>query len=244
MKRSAGTSPQQSMEILRQEFSIKRRASLPFLLPAVAAAVGCLVSLLLLSAQSASPVARLSYTKVLKGSVPEYLAITVDASGEAAYEGRKLDEPPSPRPLKLSPETARRLFQLAEKLGNFQAIDLESHRKVANLGLKTFTFERDGEKHQAEFNYTQRREAQELTDLFEKIATVEQHIVFLEYAVKYDPLSLPRELMLIQIDLDKRALVDPELMVPVLEKIARNPRFLHLAQTRAQNILERLQNNK
>jgi hypothetical protein len=33
-------------------------------------------------------------------------------------------------------------------------------------------------------------------------------------------------------------------MVPVLEKIARNPRFLHLAQTRAQNILERLQNNK
>jgi hypothetical protein len=232
------------MEILPRESPNNRQTTLPCLLLVLAAATACLAWAPLLTAQSASPVARLSYTRVLKGSVPEYLAITVDASGEAAYEGRKLDEPPSPRALKLSPETTRRLFQLAETLGNFQAIDLESHRKVANLGLKTFTFERDGEKHQAEFNYTQRREAQELVDLFEKIATVEQHIIFLEYAVKYDPLSLPRELMLIRIDLDKRALVDPELMVPVLEKIARNPRFLHLAQTRAQNILERLQNNK
>jgi hypothetical protein len=232
------------MEILPRESPNNRKTTLPCLLLVLAAATACLAWAPLLTAQNASPVARLTYTKVLKGSVPEYLAITVDASGEAAYEGRKLDEPPSPRALKLSPETARRLFQLAETLGNFQAIDLESHRKVANLGLKTFTFERDGEKHQAEFNYTQRREAQELVDLFEKIATVEQHIIFLEYAVKYDPLGLPRELMLIQIDLDKRALVDPELMVPVLEKIARNPRFLHLAQTRAQNILERLPNNK
>jgi len=31
-------------------------------------------------------------------------------------------------------------------------------------------------------------------------------------------------------------------MVPTLDQIARNPRFLHLAQVRAQNILERLQN--
>jgi hypothetical protein len=55
-------------------------------------------------------------------------------------------------------------------------------------------------------------------------------------------LSLPRELLQIQIDLDKRALADPELLVPSLEKIANNPRFLHLAQVRAQTILQRLQN--
>jgi hypothetical protein len=30
-------------------------------------------------------------------------------------------------------------------------------------------------------------------------------------------------------------------MVPALEKIVRNPRFLHLAQSRAQGILQRLQ---
>lgn len=80
-------------------------------------------------------------------------------------------------------------------------------------------------------------------DLFEKISSVQQHILILEHAIKYDHLSLPQELTLIQMDLDRHALADPELMVPTLETIARNPRFLHLAQARAQDILQRLQSN-
>lgn len=191
-------------------------------------------------AQEASSPAKLTFTKVLKGSVPEYLAVTVDSSGSGTYEGRKLDEPPSPRSLKLSPATTQRLFELSGLLNNFQSTDLESHKKVANLGLKTLIYEAGGHTNRAEFNYTLRREAQELADLFEKVASVEQHIMVLEHAIKYDHLSLPKELLRIQIDLDKKALADPELLVPTLEQIARNPRFLHLAQVRAQNILQRL----
>lgn len=191
-------------------------------------------------AQEASSPAKLTFTKVLKGSVPEYLAITVDSNGSGTYEGRKLDEPPSPRSLKLSPATTQRLFELSGLLNNFQSTDLESHKKVANLGLKTLIYEAGGQTNRAEFNYTLRREAHELADLFEKIASVEQHIMVLEHAIKYDHLSLPKELLRIQIDLDNKALADPELLVPTLEQIARNPRFLHLAQVRAQNILQRL----
>ena len=207
------------------------------------AATGCLVWSTPGIPQDSVPPARLTYTKVLKGSSPEYLSISVDTKGDATYEGRKLDEPPSPHPMRLSPATTSRLFQLAEALDNFQSLELESHKKVANLGLKTFTSERDGRTNRVEFNYTLHREAQALTELFEKISGVEQHIMVLEYAIKYDHLSLPKELLLIQMDLDKRALADPELMVPALEKIVRNPRFLHLAQSRAQDILQRLQNN-
>lgn len=188
--------------------------------------------------------ARVTYTRVLKGSTPESLAITVDANGKATYEGRRLNEPCSPKPFQLTPATWQRIFQLAEALRNFESIDLESHKKVANLGLKTFIYEGNGESYQAQFNYTQRREAQELVDLFERISNVQQHVVLLEHAVKYDPLSLPQELLQIQIDLNKGALADPELLVPALETIAHNPRFLHLAQVRAQNILQRLQGSK
>lgn len=182
--------------------------------------------------------AKLSYTRVLKGSVPEYLSVVVNSSGTGTYDGRKLDEPPSPRPLKLSPATTDRLFELAADLNNFKDVSLESRHKVADLGLKTLTYENGGEKNQVRFNYTVRREAQALTDLFEKIASVEEHIKTLEYAIKYDPLGLPRELLQIQIELQEKALVDPELMVPSLRQIASNPRFLHLAQVRAQNILK------
>jgi hypothetical protein len=187
--------------------------------------------------------AQVTYTKVLEGSTPEYLSITVNASGEALYDGRKLDDPPAPRPLKLTEPTTRRIFQLAAALGYFDSVDLESHKKVANLGRKSFTYEAGGKRHQAEFNYTMRRDAQELTDVFERIASVAQHIATLEYSIKYDHLSLPKQLRQIQSDLDRHALADPELMAPMLEKIVRNPRFLHLAQSRAQDILQRLQHS-
>lgn len=193
-----------------------------------------------LAGQEIKSLPKLTFTRTLKGSVPEFLQITVDANGEGNYEGRKLDEPSNPHPLKLSPSTARQLFDLATELDNFQGLDLESHRRVANLGLKTLTYQQGRQVNRAEFNYTQNRTAQELVDLFEKLASVEQHIASLEFAIKYDHLSLPNELLLIQIDLDKKALADPQLMVPTLEAIAKDSRFLHLAQVRAQDILQRI----
>jgi hypothetical protein len=57
--------------------------------------------------------ARLTYSKVLNGSVPEYLSITVDSSGAGTYEGRQLSDPPSSRPLKVSGITTQELFELA-----------------------------------------------------------------------------------------------------------------------------------
>lgn len=181
-----------------------------------------------------------TYTRILKGSSPEYLSITTATDGTGTYDGRSLSDPSSPRPLKLSPKTTRRIFDLARAMNNFQSIQLESHKRVANLGLKTFTFEREGEKHSVEFNFTLHREGSDLQELFEKLASVEQHVEALEYAIKYDHLSLPRELQRIQTDLNNQALADPELLVPSLERIAQNSRFLHLARSRAQEILHRV----
>lgn len=240
------------MEIHRQQ-SLSKPRRIPAPLRSIALALACCLTLSCtvwcrvlppcpLSQETGGP-ARIVYTKVLKGSTPEYLAVEVDSNGSGTYDGRTLDEPPSPRPVKLSSVTTQRLFELAGVLNNFRSVDLESHKRVANLGTKTLTYEGNGQKNRAKFNYTLRREAQELAELFEKIASVEQHIQVLEYAIKYDHLRLPKELLQIQIDLENKALADPELMVPALQQIARNPRFLHLAQVRAQNILQRLQNN-
>jgi hypothetical protein len=181
--------------------------------------------------------ARIIYTRTLAGSVPEYLAVTVNSDGSGTYEGRSLKETQQPRPLKLSPSTTDQIFTLATALDDFR-VPLESHKKVADLGLKTFTYVQGSEKHEVEFNYTTKATARDLTDLFERIAGVEEHLDALEYQLKYDPLSLPQELLRIQIDLEHKALADPELMVPELEEIANNPRLLHIAQVRAQDILK------
>jgi hypothetical protein len=221
--------------------SLRPRAGLFLLLCALFAATAGLATFGAPLDEEADAPAILTFSKTLKGSVPEYLQITVDSNGSGAYEGRKLDDPPHPRPFQLSPALARQLFALAAQLGYFRSIELESHRKVANLGLKTLTYQERGRVGRVEFNYTQNRFAQELLGLLEKIANVEQHVASLEYSLKYDPLNLPKELLGIQAELDNKDLVAPELMVPTLERIIQNPRVLHLAQTRAENILQRIQ---
>ncbi len=201
----------------------------------------CLVATGGLAAQETGTLPRITYSKTLKGSMPEFLQVTVDANGNGTYDGRKLDDPPNPRPLRLSPTTVHQLFDLVGDLDNLKGLDVESHKRVANLGRKTITYQQGSVVNSVEFNYTLNRTAQELSDLFEKIAMVEEHISTLEFSIKYDHLSLPKELLQIQIELENKALADPELMVPTLEAIAKNPRFLHLAQARAQDILQRIQ---
>ena len=95
-------------------------------------------------AQGAEGPARLTFTKVLEGSTPEFEEITVDVNGAGAYDGRKLSDPPSPRMMKLSAATTQRVFALAHAMDDFKSIDLESHKNVANLGRKTFIYQEDG----------------------------------------------------------------------------------------------------
>jgi len=201
------------------------------------------ISIPALSAQQTSNTATLTYIKVLKGSVPEYTSITVDRNGVGTYQGRRIDSSPNPRPLKLSAATTNELFQMAASLGDFHSIKLESHKHVANMGLKTFIYRHDGRESKVEFNYTQNKRAEELLSLFEGIADVEQHIGVLEYSSRYDVLGLPSALTQIEIDLDNNALVDPQLMVPILKKIAGDSQYLHIAQVRAGNILRRIQDS-
>jgi hypothetical protein len=208
-----------------------------FLFSALALLLGCNLSS---AAQQRSSLPILSFKKVLKGSVPEYMEIVVDSQGAGTYDGRKLSDSPSPRNLKLSRATTDRLFALAADLGDFKSLTLDSRRKVANMGLKTFAYEFDGQRSSVDFNYTENRTAKQLEDLFEGIAAVEEHLRALEYSVRYDPLGLPRELTYIQIDLENKNLTDPILLAPVLKQIAGDPRFLHIAQVRAQDILDRI----
>jgi hypothetical protein len=193
--------------------------------------------------QSPDVLAKLTYSRTFKGSTPEYLAIIVDSKGSGTYEGHKLDEAQiqGPRTFQLSAGTTGRIFALAGQLHNFHSIQLESHKKVANLGEKIFTYEQGEDVNRVTFNYTENRIAGQLVDVFEALGTVEQHVSALEFQMKYDPLALSQELLQIQIELKEKSLIDPEVLLPTLEKIAHGSRFLHLAQTRAQQILESVQ---
>ena len=195
-------------------------------------------------AQDPPSLPRVTFTKTLKGSFPEYEALRIDTQGAGTFDSHKLEDAPAPHPLQISAATAAQIFSLAASLNHFHSIDLNSRHRVANMGLKTLTYESGAEVNRVEFNYTENRTAQQLTDLLEKIANVEEQISQLEYSMKYDPLGLPQELRQIQEGMDDHNYVEARLMVPTLEKIAANNRFMHLAQSRAQDIIQRIHENK
>jgi hypothetical protein len=196
------------------------------------------------SAQAPPLAPTITFTKTLKGSSPEYMALSVDSNGQGTYDSHLLTEPPAPRAVQISAGTTAQIFSLANSLNNFRSANFDSHHKVADMGLKTFTYTDGAEVNKTQFNYTENHVAQQLTDIFEKIGNVEERIPALEYAMKYDHLNLPQLLRQIQDGLDNGYFVEPALMIPVLEKIASDPRYMHLAQSRAQEILQRVRQNR
>ena len=192
-------------------------------------------ALVLLLSQAAFPAPRIFYSKFFKGSVPEFVAITVERSGDVAYQEAKDDE--NPLKLRIADADVRELFDLAEKLDRFQR-PIESGLKVANMGVKTFRFEDGNEKHEIQFNYSQDPNAQALWDAFERITETEQHFINLERTVRFDKLGVNDVLLQLQITYEHKRLVAPEQFLPLLDRIVKNESYLHIARERASGLAE------
>jgi hypothetical protein len=191
--------------------------------------------LLLLLCLNASAAPRLFYSKFFKGSVPEYVAITVERNGDVIYQEAKTDD--NPIKLHLNDADIQELFGLADKLDRFQR-PLESGLKVANMGAKTFRFEDGTEKHEIEFNYSTDPTAQAMWDWFERIAESEGHLINLERAVRYDKLGVNDALLLLQITYEHKRLVAPEQFLTLLDRVVKNESYVHIARERAASLAE------
>ncbi|HEV2386453.1 MAG TPA: hypothetical protein VGS20_04280 [Candidatus Acidoferrales bacterium] len=180
-----------------------------------------------------SAAATLTFRKVFKSSTPEFIEIKLDESGAGTYDIRQLADPPTPLPFQASAPLAARLFSLAAALHDFDGVQLDVRRHIANLGVKTFRYEKAGETHEVTFNYTTKQTANELLEDFEGLALELQYADQLKRSMRYDPLGLNDILLRLQSDLSQKLLADPESLAPLLDQIASNPRFLDIARQRA-----------
>jgi hypothetical protein len=173
---------------------------------------------------------QLFYSKFFKGSVPEYVAITVDRDGQATYQEAKEDD--NPIKIQLDRASVREMFDLTQKLDRFQH-PLESGLKIANLGIKTFRFDDGAEHHEIQFNYSQDLSAQALLDFFERITETEQHFANLDRTAHFEKLGVNDVLLQMQVTMEHNRLVAPEQFLPLLDRIAKNESYLHISRERA-----------
>ncbi|HTW66037.1 MAG TPA: hypothetical protein VME17_15530 [Bryobacteraceae bacterium] len=192
-----------------------------------------LLALALSAVSSAAP--QLFYSKYFKGSVPEYVSITVEHDGQVTYQQAKDDD--NPVHVQLPSAATGELFALADKLGHF-GHPIESGLKIANLGVKTFRYQNGAEQHEVQFNYSQDLNAQALLDRFEQINETEQHFIDLDRTAHFDKLGVNDVLLEMQVTMEHDRLVAPDQFLPLLDRIARNESYLHISRERAAAIAE------
>ena len=210
--------------------------------PAFASPVSGSSGALLAHSAAASPAAaKLTFRRVFKSSSPEFIEITVrQDSDDATYEIRQLDEEPGAAGFQISAPLRAKMFDLASQLNHFQGQDIDVHRKIANLGEKTFRWEQGTEVHEVKFNYTLNSAASQLLQIFEGLARQQELLMLLERRMKYDRLGINDALLQFESDLDRNLLPEPQRALPTLDQIAGDSRFIEIGRQRARALAERI----
>jgi len=182
-----------------------------------------------------------TYRRIFKSSVPEFIEIKIpENSDRATFEIRQLDDDPGATSFEVSTVLRAKIFQLVGQLGRFKALDLDVHRKIANLGEKTFVWSSGTESYEVKFNYTLNSSAAQLMQICEGLARQQELIELLQRRSKYDRLGVNDALMQFESDLNKGILPEPSRALPLLDQIANDPRFVEIARQRARALAERL----
>jgi hypothetical protein len=173
---------------------------------------------------------RVIYAKSFPGSDPAYMLISVQKDGAASYN--ESTDPDNAETFKLEPATVGAIFDYARKLGNFKGT-LESGLKVANMGAKTLRWEDGAETSEAKFNYSQDENVAKLVDLFEAISESERLFGQLKRAIRFDKLGVNDAVLRVNILYNQKRLMGIPQYLPLLERIAKDESFLHMARERA-----------
>ena len=184
--------------------------------------------------------ATVTYRRVFKGSSPEFIEIKITEPGKATFDLRQLADDADPQSFEMGAPVRQKILELAADLKHFDITGLDIQKKIANLGQKTFQYERDSENHETSFNYTLNVPANQLMQIFEGLARQQGDLVQLVRSVKYDRLGVNDALRQFESDMDHRLLPEPERLLTVLDQIAADSHFVDIARTRSRALAQRI----
>ena len=175
------------------------------------------------------------YSKTFPGSTPAYVEITLDQKGRVEYREAPKEEDPIVS--QLPEEEVKQVWALAEKLQWFKK-PLESGLPVAKMGEKLLRVESHSEKGEVKFNFTQDEDGKLMQDWFERLSESAYHRIALERAVRFDKLGVNKALLQFQAAMDRNRLLALPQYLPMLDRVAKNDSYLHMARDRAAAIAD------
>ena len=194
------------------------------------------------AAQSILSPATITFTLDFPASQPEHYVIEVAANGEAAYHSQgKLTPQAEGDPFEtrfvLSPEVGARVFQLAKQAGYFAKPVAYTKGNLAFTGEKTLVY-RDGQRNYSQsYNYSSLQAIQELTSIFQNMATTLEFGRRLTYYHSYQKLALDEETRRLEELLKSHSASEPGAIEPVLRSIAADNTVIRMVRERVERLL-------
>ncbi len=175
--------------------------------------------------------------------------ISVDDAGNAHFEGvgnpiESGDGDSYAQEFTISDVNRQKIFELAKKANYFQG-DLEAKAKnIARTGQKTLQYHGNSQgggaaiNSSSTYNYSSSAEVQELTRLFQAIATTIDFGRKLAFQYRFDKLGLDARLYSLQQMQDGHFAEELQAIEPILQKIANDPNMMHINRVAAKQLLK------
>jgi hypothetical protein len=188
--------------------------------------------------QKPLPTTSIQFLKEQKGGPYERFKIVLDEQGRGTFEATPSAGDLLTRSFEVSANTMQQLlaaFDAVKFLSSTE--DYESHLKVADMGWKTIILAREGKSREVRFNYTTNKQVNALADFLSGLAVAVLRRDALEHSMKYDKLGLPDQLNALQAEMNSRWLTEPEMLLPVLQKISSNSTYFNIVQRKARALI-------
>lgn len=179
--------------------------------------------------------------------VPKY-KLVLDRDGRGSYLGEQaapvirgvVAEPASmgfERRYSLSGDTTGRIFALAAELNHFDADCASKAKNVASSGKKVLAYTGSDGAGLCAYDYTENKNVEALTDLFEGIAETMDVGRVLDHLHRFDRLGLDAELDLLTQEAAASRALELETIAETLRSIAEDADVMQRARGRARALL-------
>lgn len=178
-------------------------------------------------------------------------AVTMWGNGKTHFDGMPNphagnDTDPYQRDFTMSDANRVKILELAKRLDYFQGNFEAKQKNLAQTGKKTLEYkgQADGRgapvEHATTYNYSPNPDVQELTRIFQGIASTLDYERKLEFQYRFDKLGMDQRLKELQ-DLQAHKYVEElQVLEPILTKIANDPSIMHISRQIAQQLLRSL----
>ena len=176
-------------------------------------------------------------------------SIAVDDAGNTHFEGvgnpiESGDSDAFSQDFIMTDANRRKIFELAAKLDYFEGNFEARQKNIARTGQKALAYHGRGAAggqtiaHSSTYNFSTNSDVQELTRLFQAIATTLDYGRKLEFQSRFDKLGMDTRLKALQDMQASHYIEELQAIAPILQKIADDPNMMHINRVTAKQMLK------